>query len=118
MNKILPLKKPVETNLHGEERSCIFCGFCENVCPVKVIPHLLYRYSKNEIYDESLLNYEIFKCMDCNLCTYVCPSKISVSAHIAKAKIELKKIKLDATTNQLTDPTILKGIQKEEVTAE
>jgi len=42
-SSFLNFKKTVDTNLHGEERSCIFCGYCEDVCPVGIIPHLIYR---------------------------------------------------------------------------
>lgn len=86
----LGLKKNVETNIHGEQRSCLFCTFCEQVCPAGLIPHVLYRYAKNDIIDETLVNYRIFNCIECNLCSYVCVSKIPVAKYIREGKEKLK----------------------------
>ncbi len=81
-------KKP-ETNMHGEERPCISCGFCEEVCPVRIIPHLLSKYVKREIIDETLMNYNIFNCIECGLCNFVCPVKIPLLKHIKEGHDKL-----------------------------
>jgi Na(+)-translocating NADH:ubiquinone oxidoreductase A subunit len=70
------MKKMPDTNEHGEERPCISCGFCEDICPVRIIPHLLARYVQRGLIDETIMNYGIFNCIECGLCSYVCPSKI------------------------------------------
>ena len=75
-------RKKSNTNLHGEKRPCLFCGFCEDVCPVGIIPHLISKYVDRDMVDENLLNLKIFNCIGCNLCTYVCPSKIPVACSI------------------------------------
>jgi Na+-translocating ferredoxin:NAD+ oxidoreductase RnfC subunit len=82
----MPLRKKIDTNIHGEERACLSCSFCAEVCPVGILPNLLHRYVQRDIIDESLLRFGIFKCIDCNLCTYVCPSKIPVSSLLKKGK--------------------------------
>ncbi len=84
----LNIKKSADTNLCGEERPCIQCGYCAEVCPVRVIPNLLYRYYKSGV-NETLMRYGIFNCIDCNLCTYVCPSKIPLSKCLKDAKARL-----------------------------
>ncbi|MBS4020803.1 MAG: 4Fe-4S dicluster domain-containing protein [Dethiobacter sp.] len=76
------LEKTCDTNVHGEARACIFCGYCEEVCPVEIIPHLLDKYVKSNIIDEQLIRYGIFSCVECNLCSYVCPSKIHLAWNI------------------------------------
>ena len=81
--------KKCGTNVHGERRPCLFCGFCKNVCPAGVIPHLLFQYAERDIIDEDLLRYKVFDCIECNLCSYVCPSKIPVSEFIKKGKKRL-----------------------------
>jgi len=81
--------KKCGTNVHGERRPCLFCGFCTNLCPAGVIPHLLFQYAEKDIIDEDLLRYRIFDCIECNLCNYVCPSKIPVSEFIKKGKERL-----------------------------
>jgi Na(+)-translocating NADH:ubiquinone oxidoreductase A subunit len=83
------VKKKTETNLHGEERPCISCNYCEEVCPVDIIPHLLSKYVKKEIIDETLMNYEIFNCIQCGLCSYVCPSKIPLARIIKDGQDKL-----------------------------
>ena len=81
-------KKGCEVNLRGEKRPCISCTFCEEVCPVGIIPHRLYRYVEKDMEDE-LSNFRIFHCIECNLCSYVCPSKISVAKYIKEGKERL-----------------------------
>jgi Na+-translocating ferredoxin:NAD+ oxidoreductase RnfC subunit len=82
-------QKTCGTNLHGEKRPCIFCTFCQQVCPVGIIPHLLFHYVEKDVIDETLLKYKIFNCIECNLCSYVCPSKISVAQYIKEGKTKL-----------------------------
>lgn len=83
------IKKSVDTNQHGQERPCISCGFCADVCPVRIIPHLLTRYVRREIINEILLSYEIFNCVECGLCSFVCPSKIPLLKQIKSGQEKL-----------------------------
>lgn len=82
------VEKRVDTNLHGEERPCIQCGYCAEVCPVRIIPTLINRQANLEI-DETLIRFGILNCIDCNLCSYVCPSKIPLAANLKNAKARL-----------------------------
>jgi Na(+)-translocating NADH:ubiquinone oxidoreductase A subunit len=82
-------QKRCGTNIHGELRPCISCSFCEEVCPVGIIPHLLFHYVEKDDIDETLLKYRIFNCVECNLCSYVCPSKIPVAQFIREGKAKL-----------------------------
>jgi Na(+)-translocating NADH:ubiquinone oxidoreductase A subunit len=83
------VKKYCDTNIHGEERPCISCTYCEEVCPVEIIPHLLSKYVKRGIIDETIMNYKIFNCIECGLCSFVCPSKISLAKHIKEGQDKL-----------------------------
>ncbi|MCD6395514.1 MAG: 4Fe-4S dicluster domain-containing protein [Planctomycetes bacterium] len=83
------ITKLCETNLRGEERPCISCNYCVEVCPVSLMPHLLFRHVEREIIDEKLLKYGIYDCIECNLCTYVCPSKITLGQWIKDGKAKL-----------------------------
>ena len=82
-------KKGCGTNLHGEARPCIFCSYCEEVCPVAIIPHLLFHYVERDLIDEALPTFRIFNCIECNLCSYVCPSKIPLAEYIKMGKDKL-----------------------------
>ncbi len=93
-SSFLPTKKIPGTNLHGEERPCIQCGYCLEVCPVKIMPILIYRYTRLGI-NETLMRYRIFNCIDCKLCSYVCPSKIPLAESIKNAKDKLIGIGCD-----------------------
>lgn len=81
-------KKSCGTNLQGEERPCFQCGYCTEVCPVKILPTLVNRYIKVSI-NENLMKHGIFNCIDCNLCSYVCPAKINLAKNIKDAKAKL-----------------------------
>lgn len=94
LSSLFKTKKTVDTNLCGEERPCIQCGYCSEVCPVRIIPSLLYRYFKAGI-TEPLMRYGIFNCIDCNLCTHVCPSKIPLAKNLRDAKAKLIDIGCD-----------------------
>lgn len=82
------------TNLQGEERPCIQCGYCIEVCPVKIMPTLIDRYAKANI-NETLMSYGVFNCIECNLCSYVCPSKIPLGKNIKNTKTKLIDIGCD-----------------------
>jgi Na(+)-translocating NADH:ubiquinone oxidoreductase A subunit len=98
LSSLLRTGKAVDTNLHGEERPCIQCGYCVEVCPVRIIPTLINRYIRLGI-DETLVRYGIFNCIDCNLCSYVCPSKISLAKNLKEAKEKLREMGLDQTAH-------------------
>ncbi|MDA3938934.1 MAG: 4Fe-4S dicluster domain-containing protein [Spirochaetia bacterium] len=87
--KILPFKKTINTNLNGEQRACLSCGFCQNVCPAGILPNVLFPYVERDRLDETAVQYGIFKCIDCNLCTYVCTAKIPIAAYLKEGKKKL-----------------------------
>ena len=89
-SRLLPLEKEVDTNLHGEARPCISCGFCDSVCPVRILPSVLHKYVKRAPFDETLRRYRIARCMDCNLCTYVCTSKIDLASLMRQGKATVR----------------------------
>ncbi|RLD29184.1 MAG: hypothetical protein DRI73_11090, partial [Bacteroidetes bacterium] len=87
--KIIPFKKDINTNLNGEHRACLSCGFCQNVCPAGILPNVLFPYVERDRLDETAVQYGIFKCIDCNLCTYVCTAKIPIAAYLKEGKKKL-----------------------------
>jgi Na(+)-translocating NADH:ubiquinone oxidoreductase A subunit len=77
------------TGIRGEGRPCVSCGFCEDACPVRIMPHLVYRYAnKNRL--EEAEKYGLSKCTGCGICSYVCPSKIDVKKVLLDAQEALK----------------------------
>ncbi len=95
ISRLLPKAgKTVGTNLHGEKRACVSCTYCESVCPMGLIPHLLHKHADKDIINKRLAEYGVFDCIECGLCNYVCPSKIEVLSNIkiAKGKLEQAEI--------------------------
>jgi Na(+)-translocating NADH:ubiquinone oxidoreductase A subunit len=89
LSKISFSRRDCGTNMHGEERPCISCGRCEEICPVDIVPHLLSKYVQRELVYEEIMRYKIFNCIECNLCSYVCPSKIPLAGHIKEGQKKL-----------------------------
>ena len=75
----------MDCNLHGEERACINCGYCCEVCPVDILPQFTLKSILADEVEESLA-HGLLDCVECGLCTYVCPSKIELSAAFKEAK--------------------------------
>jgi len=74
-----------DCNTHGEKRACINCTYCEQVCPVNILP----QFTMKALYGddiESALSHGLLDCTECGLCSYVCPSKISLSEIFKEAK--------------------------------
>jgi len=72
----------VDATLHGEERACINCSYCENVCPIDLMPQFIMKaLLTDEI--EDALQLGLLDCSCCGLCAYACPSKIELSEIIS-----------------------------------
>ena len=81
------LKRPLagDTNLHGELRPCINCGWCEDVCPVGLMPDLLMKLLRIDQGEEAEA-LALMDCIECGLCSYVCPSKLPLHEELARGK--------------------------------
>ena len=66
-------------------RSCIRCGDCAEVCPMRLLPQQLYWHSRAHDLD-SVQKYHIFDCTECGCCAYVCPSRIPLTQYFRFAK--------------------------------
>ncbi len=70
--------KQVDCTLHGEERACINCSYCENICPNDLMPNFIMKaLHSDEI--ETALEHGLLDCCRCGLCSYTCPSKIELA---------------------------------------
>ena len=70
--------KNLDCNIHGEERACINCGYCVNICPVDLAPHFIIKALLSDDIEEAL-SYGLLDCCGCGLCSYTCPSKIELT---------------------------------------
>ncbi|MBD3184631.1 4Fe-4S dicluster domain-containing protein [Candidatus Poribacteria bacterium] len=86
LSSIFPkIKKRFDTNEKGEHRPCIYCNYCEEACPVELMPYLLNNYVTHDMLDEAR-EMGLMTCIDCGLCTYVCPCKIPLMENIQSGK--------------------------------
>ncbi len=68
----------LDCTIHGEERACINCSYCENICPNDMMPSFIMKALQNDGMEEAL-QYGLMDCCRCGLCSYVCPSKIELT---------------------------------------
>lgn len=75
----------VTTNLYGEERPCVNCGWCDNVCPIEICVENVYQSIEYKRFQEAE-RLGLFECLECGLCAYICPSKIEILEKIKSGK--------------------------------
>jgi Na+-transporting NADH:ubiquinone oxidoreductase subunit A len=77
------------TGLQGELRACISCGFCEEVCPARIMPHLIHKHLyQGELEEAEKIGLQL--CVRCGLCSFVCPSKIELREQLVEAQETLR----------------------------
>ena len=69
----------------AEDRACIKCGRCLEVCPMELAP-LMYVYHGTRQEWDKTSEYKVKNCIECRGCEYICSSKINILSHIKKAK--------------------------------
>jgi len=88
------------TAVRGEGRPCVSCGYCEEVCPAHIMPHLIHKYLYRDLIEEAD-EARVDLCVECGLCSYVCPSKIDLRKEIIDAKALIAKEKEEIRQDQL-----------------
>ncbi len=73
------------TSNNGEHRGCVQCGQCIKVCPVELMPNLVFKAALAKDI-EKMEQLGIRDCTDCGLCTFVCPSKIELGEIVESGK--------------------------------
>jgi electron transport complex protein RnfC len=72
-----------------KETSCVRCGRCVEVCPMKLVPTKLAmasRWGNKDI----LAGYHIGACMECGCCAYTCPARLPLVQLIRLGKILIR----------------------------
>ena len=72
-NSILCLLKDV--NGAAENPVCLRCGKCVSVCPMRLQPLYMYRFTNAGKVGE-LKRLNIMDCMECGSCSFTCPGKL------------------------------------------
>ncbi len=71
---------------HTQEKACIHCGACADVCPARIFPFKIEKAYANQKFLFEELSPEA--CMECGRCSYICPSKIPLKERVVLAKKE------------------------------
>ena len=80
----------MDCGMHGEERACVNCSSCVDVCPVDMLPQFTMKaIHAGEV--EEALEHGLLDCVCCGLCSYVCPSKIDLTTIIKHAREDYYK---------------------------
>jgi electron transport complex protein RnfC len=86
-NAVLALTK--EDDLTVSNPTCIRCGRCVSVCPMKLQPLYLYMY-ENKGDAAGLGRLNINDCIECGSCAYICPGRLHLVQSIRNGKALLK----------------------------
>ena len=89
-NCVLCLLKDV--NGAAENPVCLRCGKCVAVCPMRLQPLYLYRFSNAGRIDE-LERLNLLDCMECGSCAFTCPGKLPLVESFRKGKAMLREAK-------------------------
>ena len=82
-NSILCLLKDV--NGAAENPVCLRCGKCVTVCPMRLQPLYMYRFTNAGRVDE-LNRMNLMDCMECGSCAFTCPGKLPLVQVFRKGK--------------------------------
>jgi len=76
-----------------EGYTCILCGRCARVCPMKLMPMFIDSNTLVKNFTEAK-RYGAGECIRCGCCAYVCPSKRPLVQNILLARKEIAERKL------------------------
>ena len=82
-NSILCLLK--DRNGAAENPVCLRCGKCVSVCPMRLQPLYMYRFT-NAGRVEELQRMNVLDCIECGSCAFTCPGKLPLVEVFRKGK--------------------------------
>jgi electron transport complex protein RnfC len=75
-----------EETRRAEETTCVRCGRCVDVCPLRLVPTKLAMAARHRDW-ETAKRYHLRACMECGCCAYVCPASIPLVQLIRLGKV-------------------------------
>ncbi len=82
-NSVLCLMK--DENGAAENPVCLRCGKCVSVCPMRLQPLYLYRFTNARRLGE-LKRLNVLDCIECGSCAFTCPGKLPLVETFRKGK--------------------------------
>ena len=89
-NSILCLLK--DENGAAENPVCLRCGKCVGVCPMRLQPLYMYRFTNAGRVDE-LERLNVLDCIECGSCAFTCPGKLPLVEVFRKGKQLVREAK-------------------------
>jgi len=65
--------------------TCIRCGKCTSVCPMRLQPLFLYMYERKDMVAE-LEKANVLDCIECGACAYICPGRLHLVHSLRSGK--------------------------------
>ena len=87
-NCVLVLSEQVPLD---DEKPCIRCGECAEVCPIQLLPQQLFWYACADN-EKQLRSHGLTDCIECGCCDLVCPSHIPLTADFRRAKARMLEL--------------------------
>ena len=75
-NGILAFRKDEERTVANP--TCIRCGKCTSVCPMRLQPLFMYMYESRDMLKE-LEAAHVMDCIECGCCAYICPGRLHLT---------------------------------------
>ena len=76
-------------NYYVEQSACLRCGKCINVCPMRLMPVLMYKaLYTNDIEEMKATN--LMDCIECGCCAYNCPASVPLVLGFRSGKQRLR----------------------------
>lgn len=72
--------------------TCIRCGKCLSICPMRLQPLYLYRYTQEQNLKE-LDRLHLMDCIECGCCSYTCPGKLPLVERFRAGKKAIREAK-------------------------
>ena len=71
---------------YKEEKACIRCGRCIDVCTMRLLPSVLSILSEKGQHQTAQTDFNLMDCVECGCCYYVCPSRRNIVHYIRQSK--------------------------------
>jgi len=99
------------TAMRGEKRPCISCGYCEDVCPAGIMPHLIHKLLfADKLEEADAAGVEL--CVECGLCSFVCTSKLDLRSEFRRAKITIaEELRTPPVEEEQPPPAVEEEVQ-------